>query len=187
MPLPVHQDIARRGAAQKHMHQLGNANSCNSSAFIRNPVATKEMWDGVQAGHPKTLSLCFVVTFSSKKPNIPILYRDILEEIMECRTQATPLHLKIAAWHDNLKCIKESSQIANSDEKIVLMPRQALLNKLDPLETLSVPKVCEMLAPYLIEYQQLILQDRPVADMDIKGALQILQILPQTYAPANVG
>jgi hypothetical protein len=72
------------------MHMFGNSNACNSNAFIRNPVVTKEMWDGVQPVLPKALSLCVVVTFSSKKPNIPILYRDMLEEVMGCQTQATP-------------------------------------------------------------------------------------------------
>jgi hypothetical protein len=46
--------------------------------FICNPVVTKEMWDGVQDVHPKTLSLCVVVTFSSKKPNISTHYDDML-------------------------------------------------------------------------------------------------------------
>jgi hypothetical protein len=57
--------------------------------------------------------------------------------------------------------------------KTVLMPRQALLMKLDPLGTLLVPEVCDMLAPYVIKYQQLVLLDKPAADMDIKGELQI--------------
>jgi hypothetical protein len=48
------------------------------------------------------------------------------------------------------------------------MPREVLLKKLDPLGTLSVPEVRDMLAPYVIKYQQLVLQDRPAADMDIK-------------------
>ncbi len=51
--------------------------------------------------------------------------------------------------------------------KIVFMPRQALLKKLDPLGILSATEVLDMLAPYVIKYQQLVLQDRPTADMDI--------------------
>jgi hypothetical protein len=41
------------------MHRLKEA--CHSNAFIRNPVATKEMWEEVQDVHPKTLSLFVVV------------------------------------------------------------------------------------------------------------------------------
>jgi hypothetical protein len=116
---------------EEHMHRLGNSNAGNSNAFIRNPVATKKMWDGVQAAHLKTLSLCVVMSFSSKKPNIPILYRDMMEEIMECRTQATPLHPKIATWHDNSIRTGHELPFGSDQVKSVLMPRQALLKKLD--------------------------------------------------------
>jgi hypothetical protein len=60
-----------------------------------------EMWVGVQDMHPKTLNLCIVVDHSPKKPSIVTLFCDMLEEIMECGTR--PLHLKIAAWHEERK------------------------------------------------------------------------------------
>jgi hypothetical protein len=44
---------------EEHMYLLEAASNLN--AFIRNPVATKEMWDGVQDVKPKTLRLCVIV------------------------------------------------------------------------------------------------------------------------------
>jgi hypothetical protein len=72
------------------------------------------------------------------------------------------------------------------------MPRQALLKKLDPLETLLVPEVHTMLAPYVIKYQQLVLQDRPAADMDINLKLQIYKSFHQltrqpTWGDVQIG
>ncbi len=51
---------------EQHTQRLGEAG--NSNAFIRNPVATKDMWDGVQYVYPKTLSQCVVLEHYSKKP-----------------------------------------------------------------------------------------------------------------------
>ncbi len=59
------------------------------------------MWDGVQDMQPKTFNLCIVVDLSPKKPSILTLFCDMLEEIMEFGTR--PLHLKIAAWHEECK------------------------------------------------------------------------------------
>ncbi len=157
------------------------AHACSSNAFISNPVATKEMWDGVQDVHPKTLSLCVVVAFSSKKPNSPTHYRDMLEEIMECRNPVTPLHLKVSVWYDDRKRTGDKLQFGLDDVKTALVPRQAQLKKLDPLGTLSVAVVRDKIAPYVIQYQILVVQDRPSADsdMDIKRELQIYKYFHQ--------
>ena len=77
------------------MQRLSKVGSCN--AFICEPISTKEMWDGVQSAHSKTLSCCFVVMTSSKRSNVPIEFRDMMEEIMECGPRTLALHLKIAA------------------------------------------------------------------------------------------
>jgi hypothetical protein len=49
---------------EEHMHWLETA--CNANTLICNPVATKEIRNGVQVVYSKTLSLCFVVEHSSK-------------------------------------------------------------------------------------------------------------------------
>ncbi len=50
------------------------------------------------------------------------------------------------------------------------MPRQALLKKLDPSGSLTVPELRVALEIYQREHQLLIIQDRPDASLDIKGA-----------------
>ncbi len=123
------------------------------------------------------LSLCVEVE-SSKKPNIPTHYRDMLEEIMECGNPATHLHLQISAWHDDRKATDDKLPFGLDNVKTVLIPRQALLKKLDPLGTFSVPGVRCKIAPYVIQYQTLVFQDRPAADMDIERVLQIYKYFP---------
>ncbi len=102
----------------------------------------------MQDVYPKTLSLCIVVEHCSKKPAIPTLFCDMQEEIMECGTLSTPLHLKIAAWYDARKRSGDKLPFALDDLKKVLMPRQALLKKLDPSGSLTVPEVRVALEPY---------------------------------------
>ncbi len=66
---------------EEHMQRLCEVFSRNS--FIREPIAT---WDGVQSAHSssKTHSCTFVLTPASKRPNVAIDLRDMMEEIMEC-------------------------------------------------------------------------------------------------------
>jgi hypothetical protein len=73
----------------------------NDNAFIRTPIPTKEMWDGVQSPHIKTLSCCFVIEYSSKRAHVQIIFRDIMEEVMENGPSTMPLHLRIASSHDD--------------------------------------------------------------------------------------
>ncbi len=86
--LPLHQDVLGRG----HMQRLLDMGS-NGNAFICTPIPTKEMWDGVQSAHIKTLSCCFVIESASKRANVPILFRDMIEEVMESGPVNMPLHL----------------------------------------------------------------------------------------------
>ncbi len=59
------------------------------------------------------------------------------------------------------------------DVNTILMPRQALLKKMDLVGRLTVPAVRVLLEPYQREYQRLIFQDQLDARLDIKGALKI--------------
>ena len=86
---------------EEHMQRLLEVFSGNS--FIREPIATKDMWDGVQSAHTKTLSCSFVLTTSSNRANVAIELRDMMEEIMECWQRTLALHLKIAAWHEDIR------------------------------------------------------------------------------------
>ncbi len=55
----------------------------SEAGFARaKPIATKDMWDCVQSAHSKMLSCSFVLTTSSKRANVAIELRDVMEEIM---------------------------------------------------------------------------------------------------------
>jgi hypothetical protein len=105
------------------------------------------MRDGVQSAHSKTLSCSFVLTTSSKRANMAIELWDMMEEIMGCRHWTLALHLKIAAWHVDIRRLGQSPRLALGDLKTILVPRQALFKRLDPTGELSVPTVRTQLQP----------------------------------------
>ena len=43
-----------------------------------------------------------MLTTASKRANVAIELRDMMEEIMECGQRTLALHLKIAAWHEDI-------------------------------------------------------------------------------------
>ena len=81
----------------ERLRKAGNAN-----AFIREPQPTKEMYDAVQDMHPKTLSACFIIAIYTSKRNVDIIYRDMMEQVMESGHSWAPLHLKVIAYHHDL-------------------------------------------------------------------------------------
>jgi hypothetical protein len=110
---------------EEHIQRLLEVFSGNS--FIREPIVTKDMWDGVQSAHSKTLSCSFVLATASKRANVAIVLRDMMEEIMECGQRTLALHLKIAAWHEDIWRLGQCQRLALGELKTILVPRQALL------------------------------------------------------------
>jgi hypothetical protein len=51
--------------------------------------------------------------------------RDMMEEIMECWPRTLALHLKIAAWHEDIHQLGQSPRLDLGDLKTILVPRQA--------------------------------------------------------------
>lgn len=145
--------------------------SGKSNAFIREPVATKSMWDELQGMHPKTLSACFIFDHSNWPAHIPFIYRDMIEDIMERGSVHAPIHLKIAAWHSDR--LREGVAMPLDLDRIkkVIMPRQQLLQKLDPAGDLSVAELRYKLEPLVQQYQDVVLRDRAVRD--VKSAMKI--------------
>ncbi len=88
-----------------------------------------------------------VVMTSSKRSNVPIEFRDMMDEIMECGPRTLALHLKIAAWHDDLRRLGQAPRLDLGELKTILVPRQALLKRLDPTGELSVPTARTQLEP----------------------------------------
>ena len=105
--------------------------------------------------HPKTLSACFVLESSTRVNNLVVL-RDLLEVVMESGARDAPLHLKILAMHEDFRERGQDLIIQLSDLKLVLMPRQWLLKKLDPDNKLSVAELRAALEDDMIEYKALI-------------------------------
>jgi hypothetical protein len=56
--------------------------------------------------------------------------------------------------------------------KIILVPRQALLKRLDPTGELSVPTVRTQLEPLVRQYERLVIQDRVDDDTHLRDALK---------------
>jgi hypothetical protein len=88
-----------------------------------------------------------VLTTSSKRANVAIKLRDMMEEIMECWQRTLALHLKIAAWHEDIRRLGQCPRLDLGDLKTILVPRQALLKRLDPTGELSVPTLRTQLQP----------------------------------------
>ncbi len=123
---------------EEHRKRLCDAGTPN--AFIRRPVATKDMWDSMQDVHAKTLSGCFVIDGTR---NTDRNFRDVMIEVEESGDIGTPLHLKLVIYHENR--IREGLDMPLdwSDTKTVLLPRQHLLKKMDPAGVLNLPQLCE--------------------------------------------
>ena len=116
----------RKQLGEEHMHRLRKAGDPN--AFIRAPKPTKEMYDAVQDMHPKTLSMCFIVyaSPSTSKRNVDVIFRDMVETVMESGRSKAPLHRKVLAYHYDLTEQGERPPLELLDLKTVLMPRQWL-------------------------------------------------------------
>ncbi len=56
--------------------------------------------------------------------------------------------------------------------KTILMPRQALLKKLDTMGGHSVPTVRAQLEPLVCQYERLVIQDRADGGTQLKDALK---------------
>ncbi len=78
----------------------------------------------------------------------------------------------LAAWHDALVRDERDVQLELSNLKLVFMPRQALLKKLDPSGQPTISKLKETLGLYVREYQRLVVQERVTSYMDIKETLK---------------
>ena len=91
--------------------------------------------------HHKTLSACFVLETSTRLKNPLVLFRDLLEVVSDSGAPKAPLHLKIVAMHEDFREQGQDLIIRISDLKLVLMPRQWLLKKLDPDNKLSVAQL----------------------------------------------
>ena len=136
------------------------------------PQPTKEMYDAVQAMHPKTLSACFIIAVHNTKCDRD-QYHVMMEEVMSSGHPKTPLHLKVLAYHGNRVASGRALPLNLLDLKTVLMPRQWFLAKLDPRGELSVADLRALLEPHVNAYRNLVLQDIVEPGMNVKKAINI--------------
>jgi hypothetical protein len=169
LPLPI-----KTYLEEEHMQSLLDI-SGNGNAFIRTLIPTKEMWDGVRSEHIKTLSCSFVFETSSKRANVQFIFRDIMEEVMKSGPVTLPLHLRIAAWHDDQMRSGSATCLDICEIKTV----QASLQRLDPSGELTVSSVRTRLEPLVRQYEKLILHDRVETGMSLKDALKIYNYFHQ--------
>ena len=157
---------------EEHMQRLIDAGTPN--AYISDPQPKKAMYDAVQEIHLKTLSACFLIETSNRLKFPEIIYRDLMEVVMESEIPNAFLHLKIVAAHEDR--IREGADtiLHLSDLKMVLMPRQWFLRKLDPDNKLSVPELRNLLEDHRIEYKEaLVLHDWLDPHCNVKDFLRI--------------
>ncbi len=105
-----------------------------------------------------------------------------MEKVMESGPVTMPLHLKIGAWPDDQKQSGSATRLDIGEIKMVLVPRQALLQKLDPSGELTVPLVRIRLEALVcqLEYEKFIrvLHDRVEASTSL-DALKIYNYFHQ--------
>jgi hypothetical protein len=106
---------------------------------------------------------------------------------MGCGPRTLPLHLKIAAWHEDVRRLGQCPRLALGKLKTILVPRQALLKRLDPTGELSVPSLRTQLQPLVCQYERLVIQDRVDADTTLKEALKIYNYFHQLNRAPNWG
>ncbi len=86
------------------------------TAFISTLRLLKLVWDEVQDMNRLTLSCCIVLESSTQ--NNQHAYIDLMAEVMECRADNAPLHIKIMLSHherarDGYKLQIELSELKN--------------------------------------------------------------------------
>ena len=127
----------------------------DANAFIRELKATKKMYDAVQAMHPKTLSACWILATCTRKRFPKIMFRDMMEVVMESWPPQAPLRLKVFAHHCDSVRADDALPLKLLDLKTLLMPRQWFLKKLDPNGDFTVPELRRILEPHMIECRAL--------------------------------
>ena len=165
----------RNQLGNEHMYRMMRDGG-HSNHFIREPQETREMYDAVQAMHPKTLSACFIVATSTSKRNPEGIFDEMMEKVMESGRARMPLHLKVLAYHHDRTVKREKLPLEVHELKQVLMPRQWWLDKLDPDGSLSVEELREKLEPHVRAYKAVVLRiGHEPPGLDVKKALRIYQ------------
>jgi hypothetical protein len=177
LTLPLHQDVSRRGTHATPPR--GRFLECFHPRAHRDQANVG--WRPVSASEGVQLQLrdCVLIKVSARTIHM-------MEDVMECLPRTMLLHLRIAAWHDDRTQMGHHVQLDVGELKTILrvMPRQELLERMDPSGELLVPVLRAQLNPLMRQYERLIIQDLVDNDTWLKDALKIYNFLHQlTRAP----
>jgi hypothetical protein len=138
------------GLRKEHTQRLLDLGDDN--AFIRYPIAAKDMWD-------KTLSACIVI--DTKKHNCNNVFLEIMDVVMVSSNSMPSLHLTLAAYYDRSARSRRAPPLDLSDFRMVPMPRQAVLKQLYPMGQLPIAELRAKLVPYAEAHLLLVILEAP--------------------------
>jgi hypothetical protein len=92
------------------------------------------IWDAIMTRHPKSLAACMLLDVEDKAE----IFDTTMHEIFRLGADTLPLHLKLGLWHAELIRTKSKPVLKREELKVVVMPRQQWLYKLDPDNSRSI-------------------------------------------------
>ena len=127
------------------------------------------MWDILQACRDDTLRAMIVIDCTQRGEEH---FEELVTAISAAGAPSTALHLRVNAYHDDLKRGGGKVPLQVADIKSVLMPRQAFLRKLDPTGKLPIAQLRAMMTPHAAAFRRLVVDNIDNGE-DIKLALKI--------------
>ena len=143
-------------------------------AFTRDPVPSKALWDVVQGVHLKTLS-CSIVTVA-QHGMADADWLETCDSVLVAGFEDAPLHLRLVAWHEDIASSGEpTSTMRIESMKVILMPRQHLLRRLDPDGDKPVDDVRKQLYDLADKYMSIVKDGVVPPDADIQSVLDVYE------------
>jgi hypothetical protein len=114
------------------------------------------MWDILQVCSDNTLSTMIVINSTQLSEE---RFEELVTAISAAEAPSTALHLRISAYHSDLKQGGGKVPLQGVDMKSVLMQRQAFLLKLDPSAKLPIAQLQAMMVPHAAAYRRLVVDN----------------------------
>jgi hypothetical protein len=99
-------------------------------------------------------------------------FEELVTAISAAGAPSTALHLRVSAYHDDLKQSGGKVPLQVADIKSVLMPTTSFLRKLDPTGKLPIARLRALMAPHAAAFRRLVVNNIDNGE-DIKQALKI--------------
>jgi hypothetical protein len=142
--------------------------------FTRNPVPSKALWDVVQSVHPKTLS-CSIVTVG-RHEMADADWLETCDRVLDAGFEDAALHLRLVAWHeDNVSSGEPTPTMKIESIKVLLMPRQHVLRRLDPDGDKPVDDVRRQLYDLADKYMSMVMHGVIPPDAEVHSVLDVYE------------